>query len=670
MSETILQIKRSTTTSVPANLQPGELAYTSNGQVLFIGSPEGSNTANVIAIAGERNPGVLTANQALVANSSAWIDNVQTAKLILGPSGTTTNVTSIVTDGALASVSNNTLATAWAVKNYIDTQAGSSTLGGLSDVTLTSVSNNQIVVYDAISGQWENHSISGTSNEVEVTFDGQDITVGLPDAVTITSSIAVGTVAINGSSFHVGNSTVNTFINSTAVAIDGIFSAGNTTINGSATITGELILGSNLSVNTTHISVGNSTVNTTINAVSIDTDGILNVEGTARLGNTTIVGWANVSQEIAVGANLVVNTAGITIGNSTVNAQFYSSNVNLNGTRLHVGDATNNTVITGVGINATGNVNISGSANVASHIHVGSDLLINTTAVRVGNTSQNTTITTQSVTTNTVVAANIVSTGNTSIAGDLYVDGDVRLGNNSSDKISYFGRVNTHIEPASNTTFNLGSDTLQWANVYGNNIIGMYGTFQNDVTVSGNLTVTGSLVTINVSTLSIVDPLIQLASNNTVDDSLDIGFFGSFNTGGGAHEHAGLFRDASDGEFKLFTNLVPSPTTTVDTANNTYTVATLNAYLKSGALVSNSSALQITANSTVAVSITANSLTLSSALTVPNGGTGATSFTNNAVLLGNTAGALKTVSSSTQGHVLQIDASGIPTFAMLDGGTF
>lgn len=669
MSETILQIKRSTTTAVPANLQPGELAYTSNGQVLWIGSPEGSNTANVIAIGGERTPGVLTANQALVANNSAWINNVQTAKLILGPAGTTTNVTSIVTDGTLATVSNNALATAWAVKNYIDTQAGSSTLGGLSDVTITSVGNNQIIVYDAISGQWENHSISGTTNEVEVTFDGQDIVVGLPDVVVVPSYLTVGTVGINGSTIFVGNSTVNTFINSTAVAIDGIFSAGNTTINGSATITGELILGSNLSVNTTHISVGNSTVNTTINAVSIDTDGILNVEGTARLGNTTIVGWANVSDTIAVGANLVVNTAGITIGNSSVNAQFYSANVNLNGTRLHVGDATNNTVITGVGITATGNATFTGSANVGTAIHVGSEMLVNTTAIKIGGAT-NTVINSTSLSTGSIVAANIVSTGNLSVTDTLTVNGNATFGNGASDIVVFTSTIQSDIVPTTNTSYDLGSDIKQWNNVYAQNIIGRTGIFHDDVTVSGNLTVTGSLVTINVSTLSIIDPLIQLASNNTVSDALDIGFYGSFNDGAGAHEHAGLFRDASDGKFKLFTNLEPSPTTTVDTANSTYTIATLNAYLESGALISNSSAVQITANSTVAVSIAANSLSLSTALTVPNGGTGQTTFTNNAVLIGNTAGALKTVSSSTQGHVLQINGSGVPEFAMLDGGTF
>lgn len=55
---------------------------------------------------------------------------------------------------------------------------------------------------------------------------------------------------------------------------------------------------------------------------------------------------------------------------------------------------------------------------------------------------------------------------------------------------------------------------------------------------------------------------------------------------------------------------------------------------------------------------------------VPYGGTGMTSFTQNGVLFGNTSGDLKATSAGTEGQVLQADASGIPQFAHLDGGTF
>ena len=68
----LIQIKRSEATATPTLLANGELAWSGNSNVLFIGS----NSA-VTAIAGIRNPGTLTANQALVANSTSGIDKYQ-----------------------------------------------------------------------------------------------------------------------------------------------------------------------------------------------------------------------------------------------------------------------------------------------------------------------------------------------------------------------------------------------------------------------------------------------------------------------------------------------------------------------------------------------------------------------------------------------------------------
>jgi len=142
MSDTIIQIKRSTTTALPANLQPGELAYTSNGEVLYIGSAVGTDVANVVAIAGKRFPGTLTANQALVANSSSWIDNIQTDKIIIGTVGTTANITAFTTDGTFAgaNVSNSTIASTWAIKDYVDNNSAAD-LAGLDDVDTTDITH-------------------------------------------------------------------------------------------------------------------------------------------------------------------------------------------------------------------------------------------------------------------------------------------------------------------------------------------------------------------------------------------------------------------------------------------------------------------------------------------------------------------------------------------------
>jgi hypothetical protein len=73
-----IRIKKSVNVHAPTTLEAGELAYTSNGDLLYIGDP----TANAVtAIGGRRFPGILTANQALIANSTLGINEVRTANL-------------------------------------------------------------------------------------------------------------------------------------------------------------------------------------------------------------------------------------------------------------------------------------------------------------------------------------------------------------------------------------------------------------------------------------------------------------------------------------------------------------------------------------------------------------------------------------------------------------
>ena len=78
---------------------------------------------------------------------------------------------------------------------------------------------------------------------------------------------------------------------------------------------------------------------------------------------------------------------------------------------------------------------------------------------------------------------------------------------------------------------------------------------------------------------------------------------------------------------------------------------------------------RILSANTTTIAIDASAIT-SGTLSVGRGGTGATSFTTNGVLLGAGGSALTTASSSTEGHVLTINNSGVPTFSHLSGGTF
>jgi len=77
ISSNLIQIKRSQSSGLPSSLANGELAWASTNGILYIG-----DFGTVRAVGGTRNPGVLTANQALVANSTSGIDRIITSNVI------------------------------------------------------------------------------------------------------------------------------------------------------------------------------------------------------------------------------------------------------------------------------------------------------------------------------------------------------------------------------------------------------------------------------------------------------------------------------------------------------------------------------------------------------------------------------------------------------------
>jgi hypothetical protein len=110
-------------------------------------------------------------------------------------------------------------------------------------------------------------------------------------------------------------------------------------------------------------------------------------------------------------------------------------------------------------------------------------------------------------------------------------------------------------------------------------------TIGGNLTVNGNLFVNGNITTINANNLNIADSMIYLADNNPAD-ILDIGFVSAF-TSAVRYQHTGFVRDATDGTWKLFANVVAEPTTTIDFTNATYSnlqIGTLTATAGTAAL--------------------------------------------------------------------------------------
>lgn len=99
--------------------------------------------------------------------------------------------------------------------------------------------------------------------------------------------------------------------------------------------------------------------------------------------------------------------------------------------------------------------------------------------------------------------------------------------------------------------------------------------FKN-LTLSGNLYVLGNVAAVYSNTLVVNDPMIQLGYGNP-SDSYDLGFIGHYNTGG-TERHAGIFRDHTDGLFKVFDNLTSEPgLNDLDTSNVTFRLANISA---------------------------------------------------------------------------------------------
>jgi hypothetical protein len=98
--------------------------------------------------------------------------------------------------------------------------------------------------------------------------------------------------------------------------------------------------------------------------------------------------------------------------------------------------------------------------------------------------------------------------------------------------------------------------------------------------IDGDLTVEGAVVYISSSTLNVDDSLIKLSSNNAAD-VVDTGFYSKYVVSS-TPKYAGVFRDATDGIFKVFADSQSEPGTTVNVSATGYTLAQLDAIIDGG----------------------------------------------------------------------------------------
>jgi hypothetical protein len=451
----------------------------------------------------------------------------------LKDSGENITITKFVdeADGISSNDNDTTIPTSAAVKDYVDTKVTAEDLDFAGDSGTGAVDLDSQIL-----------TIEGTANEVVTSASGQTLTIGLPSTINVDVQGAL-----------TGNVTGNVSGNVT----------GNVTGNVSGDLTGNVTATSVLAngvVATTQASSDNSTkVATTAFVKSVVTAEDLDFGGDSGTGSVdldsqtlTIAGTANEIVTSAAGQTLTVGLpSSITVdvvGNLTGNV---SGNV--------TGDVTGN-ADTATALETSRTIALSGDV-VASGSFDGS-----------ANLTLSATIQPNSVALGTDTTGDYVS--NLGAGTGVTIANNTGEGSNPTITVNYGSTANTSVE--GDTALTIQGTTNEIEVSGGAVTLGSGGTvtvgLPDNVIIAGDLTVNGTTTTINTQTLSVEDPLIELANQNA-SNSVDTGFFANYSLDAGVTtKYSGLFKDASDSDkFKLFKGLEVEPATTVDVAGTGYT---------------------------------------------------------------------------------------------------
>jgi hypothetical protein len=477
-------------------------------------------------------------------------------KLFIGKNdGTSLWVGAGVTAGAVGTNSEYLVPTQSAVKSYVD-----GVIGGGSVV----------------------NTVNATGGAVTITGDGGAITnVQSGKANTITARLA-STSATGAASFSSANFDVSA-AGAVTIKVGGV--TNGTLANSSVTVSagtglgggGSVALGSSVTLtNTGVLSLNSLTGARTLTGDGGAIIGANNDTIRARLATTGATGVASFSSgnfDVSAAGAVSVKTGGISntnLANSTISGVSLGQTLNALTIGTGLGGAASYNGSAAVTISNTGVLSLNGLTGARTLTGDGGAI------IGVGNTA----ITTRLATTGATGVASF-SSDNFSVAANGAVT--IKDGGITNAELAASFVTLKSSSGDGGQAINLGTDFIVQGTSNqittsrsGNTVtVGL----PNDVTIAGNLTVNGTVVTTNVENFVVEDPLLMLGTGNAAD-SADLGFYARYDA---SAKYTGLFRDASDvGKYKFFTGLTAEPTTTVNTNLGSYTMATLVARIDGG----------------------------------------------------------------------------------------
>jgi hypothetical protein len=239
--------------------------------------------------------------------------------------------------------------------------------------------------------------------------------------------------------------------------------------------------------------------------------GDLNVDGLTTLDSTSIAGNLNVSINTNLTGNL--NVDGLTVLDSTA----IVGNLLMNTDKFTVDYLGN--------VQVAGNLNVDGLTTLDSTAIVGNLSVSANTALtgtlNVGDSSN--------FADNVSIQGNLLVGGNTTMSGTLTVDGaitfkagagsNIYLGDSVTDNVVFNADVNSSVIPNTDNTYDLGSGTQEWRNLYIDGVANIDGIRSDSATFTGNLNVDG-LTTLDSAA---IEGNLTVSANTALTGNLDVG---------------------------------------------------------------------------------------------------------------------------------------------------